>query len=63
MRKHYSVITDTKPATLVDEAATMSEALELALAETKPVFVQQYLTNGKLGKSWDLAGLKAALKK
>lgn len=63
MRKNYSLITDTTPATLVGEAGTMAEALELAMAETKPVFVQQYLTNGTVGKSWTVAGLKAALKK
>lgn len=51
-RKSYAVLTDTNPATLVDEAATLAEAMELATAETRPVFVQQFLPNNVTGKSY-----------
>ena len=63
MRKSYDVLTDTNPATFVATAETMAGALELATAETRPVFVQQYLTNGTVGKSWTLSELQASLTK
>lgn len=63
MRKSYDLLTDTNPAVFLGTAGTLADAVELAATETRPVFVQQYLPNNVMGKSYSLAELKATLKK
>lgn len=58
----YSILTDTTPAKFLAELPTKQLALDTALEQTSPVFVQQYI-NGKTAASWTPSQLQAQLTK
>jgi hypothetical protein len=58
----YTILTDTDPANFVADLPTKQLALDTALDQQRPVFVQQYI-NGKMAASWTPAELSLQLSK
>ena len=58
----YWIVTDSNPATLLEETTSQQSALEATKGIKTPVFIQQYV-NGRPGLSWTPSELKAYLSK